>query len=55
MLTLDEECNVGHPYAKCSRHNNPVLLPNGNTRGLHERPVSEKQGKVQEDVHAKHD
>lgn len=35
-LTLDEECKVGHPYAQRNRHDNPVLVPNGDARGLNE-------------------
>jgi hypothetical protein len=35
-LTLDEECNVGHPYAQRDRRDNPVLVPNGDARGLNE-------------------
>jgi hypothetical protein len=33
-LTLYEECNIGHPYTKRNRHDNPILVPNGDARGL---------------------
>jgi hypothetical protein len=35
-LTLDEECNVGHPYAERNRRDNPDLVPNGDARGPNE-------------------
>jgi hypothetical protein len=31
-LTLDEECNVGHPYPQRNRRDNPVLVPNSDAR-----------------------
>jgi len=35
-LTLDEECDVGHPYTQRNRRDNPVLVPNSDARGLDE-------------------
>jgi len=40
-VTLDQECDVGHPYARCNCYNHPVFVPNGDSRGLHERLIDE--------------
>jgi hypothetical protein len=40
-LTLNEESNVGNPYAKRNRYNNPVFVPNGYAKVIHEAPVTE--------------
>lgn len=34
--TLSEEHNVGSPHAKRDRHNDPILVPNGNSKGDYE-------------------
>jgi hypothetical protein len=56
-LTLDEECNVGHPYAQRNRRDNPVLVPNRDARGLNEAPAAAfwKRRRAEQDIHAKHD
>lgn len=43
--TQDEECNVGHPYAKRNRRDDPILVPNGDVRGLNEL-LEEVKGKT---------
>lgn len=44
-LALNEESNVGHPYAKRNRYNNPVLVPNGYAKVIHETLVTD-DGKI---------
>jgi hypothetical protein len=40
-LALNEESNVGHPYAQRNRYNNPVFVPNGYAEVIHETLVTE--------------
>jgi hypothetical protein len=38
---LNKESNVGHPYAQRNRYNNPVFVPNGHAKVVHETLVTE--------------
>ena len=40
-LALNEERNIGHPYAQRNRYNNPVFVPNGDAKAIHESLVTE--------------
>lgn len=51
-LTLNEESDVGHPYAQRNRHNNSVFVPNSYARVIHE---SETGIRRIDDIHAKDD
>jgi hypothetical protein len=44
-LALNEESNVGHPYAQRNRYNNPVFVPNGYAEVIHETLVTD-DGKI---------
>ena len=47
-VTLDQKCDVGHPYARRNCHNHPVCIPNGDSECLHEGLIDEDR-KVREE------
>ena len=40
-LALNEEGDVGHPYAQRNRYNNPIFVPNSYAKDVHETLVRE--------------
>jgi hypothetical protein len=36
MLTVNEECKVGHPYTSCDRYDKFVPVPDGDSGSAHE-------------------
>jgi hypothetical protein len=45
-LTLNEEPNIGHPYASRDRYDEPLPIPYGDADGTY--------GQIAEDVHAEY-
>jgi len=56
-LTLNEESDVGYPYAQRNRYNNPVFVPNGYARVMVHESGFGRPGYIEydDDIHTKHD
>jgi len=57
-LTMNEEPNIGRPYASRNRYDEFLPIPNTNAGGTHEQCFAREDGGIsqnaQDNVHAEH-